>query len=188
MSSTATVHAQPEAAGCTLPLNCVACEDRRGRPWQQIRAIHAIAQQFTALQLAQVAAPARCGGEPAGWSPAKLQHRRRALHTLALAQRLLVQTPCKRAALLIVRRRLRAGGSLQCGGDVTTGRHALVIALLSSHPRANQAVSSVNIPRAQGQANQSLSCLTSIVSQLVSVETLGQSSMVSRHNRERDPF
>ena len=40
-----------------------------------------------------VAAPSRWGGEPAGWTPTQLQHRRRALHTLALSQRLVVQRP-----------------------------------------------------------------------------------------------
>ena len=113
-----------------------------------------------------VAAPSRWGGEPAGWTPAELQHRRRALHTLALPQRLVVQRPREDALLLA---RLAAhcepapAACLQAanGGNVTIGRHAPTISLLSSHPRADQAASSIAMPRSQGRANHNSSCLTS---------------------------
>jgi hypothetical protein len=46
------------------------------------------------------------------------------------------------------------------GGNVTIGRHAPAISLLSSHPRAGQAASSIAMPPSQGRANHNSSCLT----------------------------
>lgn len=106
-------------------------------PGGQICAIHTIAQQVTALQLAQAAALALSSEGLAGWLPAKSQRLRRALHTLALAQRPRGATTLRTAAHLVVRLPTRAWP--RCSGDVTRGRHALAISLLSSHPRGYQA-------------------------------------------------
>lgn len=167
----ATVHTARAAAWCTLLLSCVAsCVRKPPRPpWQPICAIQAIAQQFTALRLAQAAAAALttlevCWG--ARWlaaasapaSPARTPYTR-CWHSASWcrdpAKLRLCLSPCRPPAS-----RVRARGPPRRSGNVTTGRHALAISLLSSHPRAYQAVSSVDIPRSQGYANHSSSCLT----------------------------
>ncbi|KAJ4993462.1 hypothetical protein SVAN01_01010 [Stagonosporopsis vannaccii] len=118
-------------------------------PWQQIRAIQAIAQQFTALRLAQAAAALARGAEaPAGWLPTHFQHCRRTLDILVAGTAPRGAKTMQTATLLVAR--LRTRGLPHRSGNVTTGRHALAISLLSSHPRAHQAASSIDIPRFQG--------------------------------------
>ena len=98
MTSSASVHDRTEAAERALPV--IACLRSPPRPplaadvrYPRDRAtIHRSAASTSSCT-------SRCGERPAGWPPAKLQHRRRALHTLVRTQRLVVQRPCEVAFL-----------------------------------------------------------------------------------------
>lgn len=132
-------------------------------PWQQMCAMQAIAQQVTALRLAQAAALSGgvlmrllVGGPPPELG--KAPSARTPIHSLLnLTQRLVVQTRCElqRPVTPVLLSRPSAQcvsrGRRRCSGNnVTTGRHALAISLLSSCPRAYQAVSSVGHPVLSG--------------------------------------
>lgn len=147
----------------------------------------AIAQHFIILRLAQAAAAlARCAEPPAGWLLVKVQHRRRALHTLAVGTAPRGARTLRRCELQLCSSPVCAPGD-RCVAVAMSPQDGTRLPCPSFHlipeqtrpPPASTSRALRGRPTTVGAASRGA------ISRLVAVETPGQSRKASRHNRER---
>lgn len=155
-------------------------------PWQQIRAIQAIAQQFTALRLAQLLHPQGVLSRPlVGRRHSFSNVGAHSIHSL-LTQRLVVQRPCElQLCSSPVCAPWDSGVAVAMSPQDGTRLRSPSFHLVPEHTKPPPAAISRVL---RGRPTTVRAASRGAISQLVSVETPGQSRMVSRHNRERDPF
>lgn len=152
-------------------------------PGRQIRAIHTIAQQFTALQLAQGLQLARCAAGLAGWLPATPQRLRRALHTRSSTASSWCNDPvnCSSPRRPFATRGV-AALRWQCHHRMARvcDRPPFI-----SSPRIPSRLQTTTSRVVRGRPTTIQIASRGAISRLATVETLGQSGKGSRHNRER---
>ena len=183
----ASVRAPTGAEGCTLPVDCVARENRRVRPWQRDSRYNPHDRATIHRSAANASCCTRRGvvrGPLVGRRLRSSVFGAHSIHSL-LHSVSWCEDPAKCSS--VPRPPAHQGtAALRWQCHQRTARACDHPPFISSP--SIPSFSSVDIPRSQGQTNHRSSCLTRRDISVSICGDAGQNRKVSRHNRERDPF